>query len=118
MRSPSLTWMSAAIVLSYGASAPASAASRAGAPGLFSGQSDIGSVIPAGTASYDSATRSYTITSAGANTWYHVDDFHFLWKKASGDMALTAEVSFPPPDYDHEPNPHRKGILMFRQTLD
>jgi TolB protein len=110
--------MFAAIVLSCGASAAASAASRADTLGLFSGQSDIGSVLPAGTASYDSATRSYTITSAGANTWYHVDDFHFLWKKASGDMALSAEVSFPPPGYDHEPNPHRKGILMFRQTLD
>jgi catechol 2,3-dioxygenase-like lactoylglutathione lyase family enzyme len=27
-------------------------------------------------------------------------------------------VSFPPVTYDHNPDPHRKGILMFRQTLD
>ena len=59
-----------------------------------------------------------TITAAGANTWYHVDDFHFLWKKVSGDVALTADITFPPHSYDHDPNPHRKAILMFRQTLD
>ena len=86
--------------------------------GLFQGQSDIGSVVPPGAASYSSADQIYTLTSAGANTWYHVDDFHYVWKKAAGDMAITANVSFPPPAYTHDPNPHRKGILMFRQTLD
>jgi len=86
--------------------------------GIFQGQSDIGSVVPPGTAHYSAADQTYTLTSAGANTWYHVDDFHFVWKKASGDLVITADVSFPPPAYAHEPNPHRKGILMFRQTLD
>src|SRR5690349_12558594 len=62
--------------------------------GLFEAQSDIGSVVPPGTAHYDGASHVYTLTSAGANTWYRVDDFHYLWKKASGDLALTAEVSF------------------------
>jgi TolB protein len=33
-------------------------------------------------------------------------------------MAFTSEVAFPPHTYNHDPNPHRKGILMFRQTLD
>jgi dipeptidyl aminopeptidase/acylaminoacyl peptidase len=86
--------------------------------GLFDGQSDIGSVAPPGTGSYDAGKGTYTLTSAGANTWYRVDDFHYLWKKAVGDLALTADVSFPPQAYDHAPNPHRKGLLMFRQTLD
>jgi catechol 2,3-dioxygenase-like lactoylglutathione lyase family enzyme len=86
--------------------------------GLFEGQSDIGSVVPAGTGSYDPGRDTYTLTAAGANTWYRVDDFHYLWKKAVGDLALTADVSFPPHTYAHEPNPHRKGLLMFRQTLD
>src|SRR5262249_38150572 len=81
-------------------------------------QSDIGSVVPAGTGKYDSSSGLYTLTAAGANTWYRVDDFHYLWKKASGDLALTAEVSFPAHTDNHEPNPHRKGILMFRQALD
>ena len=86
--------------------------------GIFEGQSDVGSVVPAGSGSYSPATGTYTLTSAGANTWYHVDDFHYLWKQASGDLALTAEIAFPPHAYPHDPNPHRKGILMFRQTLD
>src|SRR5690349_15309031 len=86
--------------------------------GLFEGQSDIGSVVPPGSGSYDPGKDTYTLTAAGANTWYRVDDFHYLWKKAVGDLALTADVSFPPHDYPHEPNPHRKGLLMFRQTLD
>src|ERR1043165_6838413 len=86
--------------------------------GLFEGQSDIGSVVPPGTGSYDPGKGTYTLTAAGANTWYRVDDFHYLWKKAAGDLTLTADISFPTHTYGHEPAPHRKGLLMFRQTLD
>jgi hypothetical protein len=86
--------------------------------GIFQGQSDVGSVVPPGTAAYDAAADRYALTSAGANTWYHLDGFHYLWTKTSGDWTLTAQVSFPPVTYGHEPNPHRKGILMFRQSLD
>jgi hypothetical protein len=95
-----------------------SAPERPAALGLFEAQSDIGSVVPPGTGKYDPATAVYTLSSAGANTWYHVDDFHYVWKRTSGDLALTADVSFPPHTYSHDPNPHRKAILMFRQTLD
>jgi WD40-like Beta Propeller Repeat len=93
-------------------------AQSAGVGGIFEGQSDIGDVRPPGTGSYSAAAGAYTLTSAGSNTWYRVDNFHYLWKKASGDLSLTANVTFPPQGYQHEPNPHRKGILMFRQTLD
>ena len=86
--------------------------------GFFEDQSDIGSVVPVGTGSYDPGKGIYTLTSAGANTWYRVDDFHYLWKKSVGDVALTADITFPAQTYDHQPSPHRKGLLMFRQTLD
>jgi TolB protein len=99
------------------AAAPGAARSRA-ALGEFVAQSDIGLVTPPGGARYDVASDAYTLTGAGANTWYHVDDFHYLWRKMSGDVALTAEIRFPPVIYHHEPDPHRKGILMFRQSLD
>ena len=99
-------------------SAPLLAQSGLQATGIFEGQSDIGSVVPPGAAAYDPAKDVYTITSAGANTWYRVDGAHFLWKKVSGDVSLTAEIGFPPVAYGHDPNPHRKGILMFRQSLD
>ena len=99
----------------------AGAASPAGQPapalGLFHAESDIGNVEPAGSARYDARRHVYVIASAGANAWYHIDHFNYLWTRASGDMALTARISFPPHRYHHDPNPHRKGLLMFRQSL-
>ncbi|HUB18792.1 MAG TPA: hypothetical protein VL990_09170 [Acidobacteriaceae bacterium] len=84
--------------------------------GLFESQSDVGSVTPPGTAAYDAANRTYTLTSAGANLWGTTDAFHFLWKKVSGDVTLTADIDFP--DTAGEHNPHRKAILIFRENLD
>ncbi len=86
------------------------------ATGVFEGQSDIGSVTPPGTASFDSTPGVYTIHSAGANLWGTTDGFHFLWKKVSGDVSLTADIDFPEKTGTH--NEHRKAILIFRQTLD
>lgn len=103
-------WLAVCIAL---ATSPAAAAI-----GLFDAQSDIGSVAPPGTANYDAASGVYTLTSAGANLWYREDDFHFVWKKVSGDMALQADVTWPPITYGHDPVAHRKALLMFRQSLD
>ena len=68
----------------------------AAAQGLFEGHSDVGAVTPPGTASQDPASGDYSVTAAGANVWARVDAFHYLWKKMSGDMVLTADVTFPP----------------------
>jgi TolB protein len=84
--------------------------------GVFEGQSDVGSVTPAGTLVYDPAAHTYTITAAGANLWSTIDAFHFVWKKVSGDVSLTANIDFP--DKTGSPDPHRKALLMFRQSLD
>jgi TolB protein len=92
-------------------------AQSAAAQGLFEGQSDVGAVTPPGTASQDSPS-DYTVTAAGANVWARVDAFHYLWKKMSGDVVLTADVTFPPAAYSHPPAEHRKGMLMIRQSLD
>jgi TolB protein len=89
---------------------------RAQAVGIFEGQSDVGSVTPPGSAQYDLNSGVYTITSAGANLWAATDGFHFVWKKAQGDVSLTADIDFPAKTGEH--NPHRKAVLMFRQTLD
>lgn len=118
MRWSAAGWIVASLATAFTASALAPLPGPTDRMGLFQGESDVGSVNPPGTAAYDSATSRYTLKSAGANTWYHVDGFHYLWTRTSGDWALTAEIAFPPPIYDHEPNPHRKGILMFRQSLD
>lgn len=96
--------------------AVAAQVSAPGSLGIFESQSDVGSVTPPGTAVYDPATRVYTITSAGANMWSTADAFHFVWKKVSGDLSLSADMIFP--SSTGNPNPHRKVALIFRQNLD
>ena len=82
--------------------------------GIFSGQSDIGSAVVPGTDSYDSATKQYTVTSAGYNIWYGRDEFRYVWKKMSGDVSLAADATFPNPDGYGD----RKAVLVIRQSLD
>ena len=81
---------------------------------MFQGQSDIGSAVVPGSASYNSATRQYIITSAGYNIWYTRDEFRYLWKRISGDLSLAADVSFPDPKGYGD----RKAVLIIRQDLD
>src|SRR5450759_2971951 len=82
--------------------------------GIFQGQSDIGSAVVPGSASYNAKTKQYTITSAGYNIWYSRDEFRYLWKKMSGDFSLAANISFP----DKEGFFDRKAVLIIRQSLD
>src|SRR3984957_20606792 len=60
--------------------------------GIFDGQSDIGSALVPGSASYDAATGQYTVNSAGYNVWYTRDEFRFFWKRMSGGGLLGAGV--------------------------
>jgi Tol biopolymer transport system component len=92
------------------------AQNSSGAVGIFTGQLDVGSVTPPGASVYDAATGTYTIDAAGTNLWSTTDGFHLLWKKVSGDLSLTAEMNFPVTAGN--PSPHRKAVLIFRQTLD
>jgi hypothetical protein len=82
--------------------------------GIFDGQSDIGSALVPGSATYDPATKQYTINSAGYNIWYFRDEFRYLWKKMSGDVSLAADATFPDPKGYSD----RKAVLVIRQDLD
>ena len=82
--------------------------------GIFQDHGDIGTVLHPGSARFDAATASYTITGSGENMWFGKDDFHFLWTKVSGDVSLTADIAF----QGTTGNPHRKAVLMIRQNLD
>jgi len=84
--------------------------------GVFEGQTDIGSVTPPGSAKLDAGHGIYSIEAAGANMWSTRDALHFVWKRMSGDVVLTANMAFP--SSAGNPDPHRKAVLMFRQTLD
>ena len=105
-----------AVLCVVAAGAQPAAKARPGALGVFTNQADVGSVTPPGKLNFDPAAGVYTIRSAGANLWMKTDAFHFVWKKMSGDVSLTADIDFP--DKSGDPNPHRKALLMFRQTLD
>lgn len=82
--------------------------------GVFQDHHDIGTVLHPGSATFDSAKGAYTVSGSGDNMWFGTDDFHFLWKKATGDMAITADISF----VGAKGNNHRKAALLFRQSLD
>src|SRR5450432_1589133 len=82
--------------------------------GLFSGQSDVGAAVVAGSSSYQADTKQYTLVSAGYNVWYTRDEFRYLWKKMSGDLSLAADISYP----DANGYGDRKAVLVIRQDLD
>lgn len=82
--------------------------------GQFEGQEDIGVILHPGSGQYDAAKGSYTVSGSGANLWFGIDDFHFVWKKMSGDVAFSADIDF----VGAKGNAHRKAVLMMRQTLD
>lgn len=82
--------------------------------GIFEGQSDVGSALVPGSASFDPATKQYTIVSAGYNVWYTRDEFRYLWKKMSGDVSLAADIAYPDPEGFND----RKAFVVIRQSLD
>jgi TolB protein len=105
-----------ALAAGFTANRIASAQTAGDSLGIFENQSDVGSVTPPGVATYDAATGVYTLRSAGANLWERVDAYHFVWKKVSGDISLTADIKLAAAGPNS--SPHRKALLMFRQTLD
>lgn len=82
--------------------------------GIFEDHADVGAVLHAGSVEYDAAKRSYTISGSGENMWFAADAFQFVWKKVSGDVTLTADISF----IGAGKEAHRKAVLMIRQSLD
>lgn len=82
--------------------------------GVFSSHADVGDVRKPGAAEFDAAKGSYLISGGGENMWFARDAFHYLWKRASGDLSLAAEIRW----IGSGGNPHRKACLLIRQTLD
>ncbi len=62
--------------------------------GQFDGQTDIGAVKHSGSVQYNPEDQTYTIEGSGTNMWFGHDEFHFLWKRLSGDFILRARVRF------------------------
>jgi TolB protein len=86
----------------------------AGELGVFESATDVGALSRQGSAKFDPGQNRYTIQGGGSNMWFSADAFHFVWTKMSGDMSLAADIEIPESSGD----PHRKGVLMIRQSLD
>src|SRR5579871_3797968 len=82
--------------------------------GLFENHTDVGTVLHPGSVNYDAAKGSYTISGSGENMWLAADAFQFVWKKVSGDISLSADISF----LTKTGNEHKKAVLILRQSLD
>lgn len=82
--------------------------------GIFEGTDDIGNVKYAGLVEFDPSENSYTLSGGGTNMWFHSDEFHYTWKKMSGDVSIAADIEWVGEGVD----PHRKACLIIRQNLD
>lgn len=102
-----------AMILSL-ASATSIAFAQQKSVGLFEHHGDVGVVAKRGEVKYDDAKKTYLVSGGGENMWFGKDAFHFVWKKASGDVSLAAEVKL----LGEGGHAHRKACLLLRQTLD
>jgi Tol biopolymer transport system component len=82
--------------------------------GAFTDQVDIGVNPMPGKAEFDAAAGSYSVTGGGANIWGAEDAFHFVWKRVSGNVTMTADLQW----IGAGKVAHRKAALMIRQSLD
>ena len=104
-----------ALLVALAAALPVSTGLAAPPPlGLFEGHGDVGNPARKGTVVHDAAAGTYTVTGGGENMWFDKDAFHFVWKKAEGDVALSADVRFAAAGG----NNHKKAALVIRQGLE
>lgn len=82
--------------------------------GIFEGNGDIGNVGHPGSVEFHSSDSTYTVSGGGTNMWFNNDEFHYVWKKVSGDVSLAADISWVGEGMES----HRKACLIIRQTLD
>ena len=82
--------------------------------GIFEGNGDIGMVGQDGSVRFDPADSSYTVSGGGTNMWFDSDQYHFVWKQASGDVSIAADIQWMGKGVDA----HRKACLLIRQDLD
>ena len=80
--------------------------------GIFTAHTNVGRAT--GTASYDPQRQMYTIAGSGQNMWDTRDDFHFVWKRISGNFILSTRARFIGAGVE----PHRKIGWTIRPSLD
>src|SRR5436305_12206884 len=90
------------------------AALTAAGVGIFDAEDAVGDTPKKRSVEDTDASGDYRITGGAANIWASTDAFHFVWKRLSGDVTLTADVQFS----GAGAAAHRKAVLMIRQGLE
>lgn len=81
--------------------------------GFFELNTDIGNTALKGTTVYNSTENKYIISGSGENMWFDKDEFQYVWKKVSGNISISADISW----IGNGVNPHRKAGIVIRQNL-
>ena len=61
--------------------------------GIFDSHNDVGRAR-SGSAVYDPKRQRYEIAGSGQNMWGDHDDFHFVWKRMTGNFILSTRARF------------------------
>jgi len=83
-----------------------------GPVGIFATHTEVGRAR--GSASYDPRRQTYQVAGSGQNMWDSRDDFHFVWKRISGNFVLSARARFIGAGVEE----HRKLGWTVRPSLD
>ncbi|MBZ0256451.1 hypothetical protein K8I31_10330, partial [bacterium] len=78
---------------------------------------DFGGEANLGSAEYDPATDTYTLSGAGNDIWNNADNFHFLYTTVSGDFNMEAKMIHDESERSTSTDVWIKGMLMARQNL-
>jgi TolB protein len=81
--------------------------------GAFDSQTDVGRARP-GSVRYDAMSQMYTIAGSGQNMWADRDDFHFVWKRLTGNFILSTRARL----IGKGVEAHRKLGWTIRPTLE
>ncbi len=82
--------------------------------GIFDAQTDIGTSSRSGSATYDPRAQTYLVAGSGENMWGDHDDFHFVWKRMTGNFILSTRARFIGAGVE----PHRKIGWTIRPSLE
>src|SRR2546425_6927645 len=80
--------------------------------GVFATHTEVGRA--SGSASYDPQRQTYLVAGSGQNMWGSRDDFHFVWKRISGNFVLSTRARFIGAGVEA----HRKIGWTIRPSLD
>ena len=86
--------------------------SAQGPVGIFAAHTDVGRAR--GSASYDPEQQTYLVAGSGQNMWDARDDFHFVWKRITGNFILSTRARFIGVSVEE----HRKIGWTIRPSLD